>query len=183
LLHPLFLFNYGVIWLLSGEPGEEKYVWMGLSLLFCFFIPALIVWLIARDIHISRQEKRQKPLLLSLLSFGIFVVLGHLYNHTHIKLGGLTLTVMADIFLVGIISARYKISMHATGFGLFLVALFVFFFTSGKPLWLLIPIIGLILIVIWQRVSSGAHTWPQIAAGLALGAASMGCFLLLSLYL
>jgi hypothetical protein len=182
-LHPVMLFNYALGSLIFQHELLHPFRWIIAGLALCFMLPLSIVWLFTRDIHISNRYQRRYPLWISMLCILGFAVMLH-YQSANNYFYWLIIPSVIAIFLVGLISPGYKISMHATGFGLALLPLIILFKNSDLSIRLLLIILLLAIIsVLWQRRDSGAHQWNQLFAGLALGLIIMGTYLWLNVYL
>ena len=111
------------------------------------------------NLDVSEREQRNKPYRIALgLIAGIFVWM----RATHQPSGG---ALGALVVLIGsaVLNRWVKASQH-TAFAVFSAALVA----GTAPAWL--PVFATAaLAVAWSRVALGRHTWPEIAAGGAMG--------------
>ncbi|MDR7274767.1 hypothetical protein [Catenuloplanes atrovinosus] len=144
--------------------------WALLACIPCALIPYGIVrYGVVRgtltDHHIGRREQRRTPLLLAIASVLAGLILlwllkapSHLIGVIVLMLGVLTLVMLSNLV--------WKLSAHAA----------VAASSSTGLIWLFGPALLLVLVpvvaaVAWSRVRLADHTWLQVAAGTAGGAA------------
>ncbi|GAB7051801.1 hypothetical protein [Catenuloplanes indicus] len=116
------------------------------------------------DHHIGRREQRRTPLLLAIASVlaGLLLIWlleapSHLIGIIVVMLGVLTLVMLSNLV--------WKLSVHAAVAAASTIGLIWLF---GPPLLILVPVVAA---VAWSRVRLADHTWLQVAAGTAGGAA------------
>jgi hypothetical protein len=116
------------------------------------------------DHHIGRREQRRTPLLLAIASVLAGLVLlwalkapSHLIGVIVLMLGVLTLVMLSNLV--------WKLSAHAAVAASSTTGLIWLF---GPALLVLVPVVAA---VAWSRVRLADHSWLQVAAGTAGGAA------------
>lgn len=115
------------------------------------------------DLHISQRSQRTRPLVISLVSAMVTLLLLDLTGAQHTLLKLVFGTLLTMVFLAGI-TIFWKISFHAAA-------------TTGAvvtALWLLgtmaVPLAVLVPLVAWARVELRAHTAAQVICGTVAGA-------------
>ncbi|MDP9795521.1 hypothetical protein J2S43_004033 [Catenuloplanes nepalensis] len=116
------------------------------------------------DHHIGRREQRRTPLLLAIASVlaGLLLIWllkapSHLIGIIVVMLGVLTLVMLSNLV--------WKLSVHAAVAAASTTGLIWLF---GPVLLIGVPVVAA---VAWSRVRLADHTWLQVAAGTAGGAA------------
>lgn len=148
--------------------AAEFACWLLVGVLLSTAVPAVYVlyfWRTGRitDPHVAVREQRQGPFLASLLSFAALTAI-MLVGRAPRPMVGLSLALLANAVSFGLITRRWKISLHA---GVTASALSGAVVVLGwNPLWLLS-----VVPVIWARTRRGRHTISQGLVGAALGAA------------
>ncbi|WP_273842106.1 hypothetical protein [Rubrobacter calidifluminis] len=170
-LNPFVVFSV-LYALVAVEAGAPRFVAAELAAagLVAGFVLALRRGSRVGDFWLSSRAERLLPAVVLLAAFvGLLVVL-HLFGAPG-ELSGTTLsmgvaaTVAAGITLFWKISAHSAVAGHAAAAGLLLLG------AGGLPFLLVLPL------VLWARVSAGAHTPSQALAGAGLGAVCAGLFL------
>jgi len=182
---------------LGDKLGEYGHNYIIVFLLTVFF-PVLFALIYAKDPFLNNLKKRPYSILFTLicyasLCFIIFFALFYASAFTFIfrckpmeENNAITMYLsfrlliylIPGLVVLFILSFWYKISLHANGIGF----LFALPFMPG-PQWLIwylsfshtisiISVIGIVLsciILLWQRVASGAHTFWQVFWGFCCG--------------
>jgi membrane-associated phospholipid phosphatase len=141
---------------------------VAVCLLFAVILPLAIVTRYSlkfnnKDGDIERREDRKKPLLAGVLCYLICLALLYALNGADL-LTVMLLCYMVSTALVGIVSLRWKISVHATGVVGPSIGMAVAYPPYGGLLILLLPMVA------WSRYVQRKHTPMQLLAGAALGA-------------
>ncbi len=174
--------------------GNDFWKMSGIIFFLTVLLPGLFPVFYARDAFLFNRQKRPLTLFFTLVCYGL-CLLWILMSFTNISslsqnqsqvinllnsriLIKLLIYLIVGLFALGIISFWYKISLHANGVG-FLLALP---FMPGLPwmVWIinfnhflsLSAILVVLLccgILLWQRISSGAHTLLEVVSGFAAG--------------
>lgn len=184
LINPLVLPPVGfglVLWHLGAPAGEIARI-VAVALVFFFLLPlAFLVHLARRgeveSIEVRRRERRLKPFLagIAFCSAGVAAVAAA--GQTAVPLlVALALLYPLNTALVGLITLRWKISVHAAGLaGLASILLFVAFVLgrghpeAGLTAAMVAPLLALVPLVMWARVRVGAHTPGEVVAGALFG--------------
>lgn len=146
--------------------------WVGVSAAFVVVLPlAYLLWRIWRgqvtDIHVRRRDQRLPVILAFLASWCVDVVTLILLGAPR-PLVALIGTGMTALVATGLITLRWKISLHV-GVAAGVLAVFAILFGPGVLLAApLIPVLG------WARVTLGDHTPWQVTAGACVGAVVSG---------
>jgi membrane-associated phospholipid phosphatase len=116
------------------------------------------------DWHVSDRRQRLAPLLViaSVLLTGLPVVLLYLLNGPRYILAAAA-AALALVVLNLLITAIWKISQHVSAIALATTLVTASFGPVAAPVLILIPLVA------WARVSVGAHTVAQTIAGGATG--------------
>jgi len=131
-------------------------------------IPLTIILLGVRrgqlsDIHIVDREQRHIPLLASILSVALGLVLLYVLPAAG-EVRALTVAMLAGLVATAAVTRVWKVSIHtavATGFAV------VYGTTFGVLGWLaVLPAAA----IAWSRVRLGDHTLTQVLGGALLGA-------------
>ncbi|MCW3816640.1 phosphoesterase PA-phosphatase [Micromonospora sp. DR5-3] len=153
--------------------------WAGTALLFCAVIPVgVIVHGVRRgrltDRHVGDRTQRARPLLTGLAS--VAVGMGLLVA---LRAPAELFAMIVVIFVVGaactLVNHWWKLSIHAAVAAASAAVLVLLHGPALHVGWLLVAAVA------WSRVVLRDHTWPQVAAGTALGAPlAAGTFLALT---
>ncbi len=136
-----------------------------------------IFWLVRKgeitDFHLIEREQRTKPLIVVLVN--TMLVCGIMYLAGVPKLMLImTGIVFVQVFLILLITLRWKISGHCTAAaGLSLLAI-ILFGAQAIPLFIIVPVIA------WSRIHINRHSFAQTIAGCLLGAITVVPLLLFS---
>jgi hypothetical protein len=147
--------------------GAAIVYWLVLTL----FFSALPMWDInrrirlglVRDAHISRREDRIKPFIFS-LSCAVLGLIAVYAVGTPEAIKAISWTVVLTGAAITIITAFWKISLHAAGVTSISLALIFLYGTIAIPTILLVPL------VLWARLTLKKHTPAQLALGTLLSA-------------
>lgn len=112
--------------------------------------------------HVRNREGRLLPMLACLGStvLGLAILL---IGHAPQDLLALDVAMLVTVGVCIVITAFWKVSLHATVASGALATLVLFY---GLVLLLAVPVVALIA---WARVRIADHTWPQVLVGLVLG--------------
>lgn len=141
--------------------------WGGLAAIFVCGLPMAYIakgvkdgrW---SDHHVAEREKRALPLLAALLCVAVGATLLVVLQAPR-DLVAMVLTAVPELIIAIAISHWWKISIHAAVIAGLLGIFLVMF---GALALLALPVVA---VVGWSRTVLGAHTWPQVAAGAAIG--------------
>lgn len=148
------------------------FLWGCLAALFAGVIPLTVILLGVRrgqlsDIHIVDRQQRHTPLLVSILSVALGLVLLYVLPAAG-EVRALTVAMLVGLISTAAVTRVWKISIHtavATGFAV------VFGTTFGVTGWLaVLPAVA----IGWSRVRLGDHTLSQVLGGAILGAIITG---------
>jgi len=153
---------------LAANPPLAGFLWGCLAALFAGVIPLTVILLGVRrgqlsDIHIIDREQRHTPLLISIFSVAVGLVLLYVLPAAG-EVRALTVAMLAGLITTAAVTRIWKVSIHtavATGFAV------VFGTTFGVLGWLTVlpaAAIG------WSRVRLGDHTLSQVLGGALLAA-------------
>jgi membrane-associated phospholipid phosphatase len=151
----------------SATSTPEALQWLGLTVLFTWLVPVMIVlialWLhYVDDIYIARREQRLLPLTLGGISIVVgLATLGWLGAPREVV--ALVWAMVVGVIVTLAITLTWKISFHtAVAAG----ALGILALAFGQAALLAAPVLGLIG---WARIRLGAHTPAQVYAGVLIG--------------
>ena len=151
----------------SATSRPEALRWLGLTVLFTWLLPVLVVlvalWLrYVDDIYIARREQRLVPMSLAAVSIVAgLATLGWLGAPREVV--ALVWAMVVGVIATLAITLTWKISFHAA---VAAGALGILALAFGQPALLGAPLLGLIG---WARVRLGAHTPAQVYAGALVG--------------
>jgi membrane-associated phospholipid phosphatase len=160
------LTEVAIVWR-SATSTPEALRWLGLTVLFTWLVPVVVVlialWLrYIDDIYIARREQRLLPLSLGGVSIAVgLATLGWLGAPREIV--ALVWAMVVGVFVTLAITLAWKISFHAA---VAAGALGILALAFGGAALLAAPVLGLIG---WARVRMGAHTPAQVYAGVLIG--------------
>ena len=146
--------------------------WMGVSAAFVVLLPlAHLLWRVWRgqitDIHVRQRDQRLPVILVFLASWCVGIVTLIILGAPH-QLVALIGAGMTALVVTGLITLRWKISLHV-GVAAGVLTVFAILFGPGMLLAApLIPVLG------WARVTLGDHTPWQVTAGACIGAIVSG---------
>jgi len=153
---------------LAANPPLAGFLWGCLAALFAGVIPLTVILHGVRrgqlsDIHIIDREQRHTPLLISIFSVAVGLVLLYVLPAAG-EVRALTVAMLAGLITTAAVTRIWKVSIHtavATGFAV------VFGTTFGVLGWFAVlpaAAIG------WSRVRLGDHTLSQVLGGALLAA-------------
>jgi len=146
--------------------------WVGMSAAFVVALPlAHLLWRVRRgqvtDIHVRRRDQRLPVILAFLASWCAGIIVLTLLSAPR-PLVALIGAGMTALVVTGLITLRWKISLHV-GVAAGVLAVCAILFGPGVLLAApLIPVLG------WARVTLGDHTPWQVTAGACVGAVVSG---------
>lgn len=177
-INPLILppILFACVLFLFGASSGEIWQTFGIASLFFCIIP-LIYLVIAvfrgeiETLEVRTRERRFRPLMVGIVAYAIGVLILFLTVDTARSLITLLAVIypLNGVFLM-LITMKWKISVHMSGFAAFVAVLF-YLYTMGKlvPTSVLFVLIALIPILMWARVRSGAHTFAETVGGTLFG--------------
>jgi membrane-associated phospholipid phosphatase len=142
--------------------------WLGLSAFFVVAFPfAFLVGQVRRkrvtDIHVRRREQRLPIILVFLASWLVLTALLTTLRAPH-ELFALIIAGIATLVIAGLITLRWKISLHV---GVASGVLTVFALLFGPQVMVLAVLVALLA---WARTELGDHTLSQVLTGAVIGA-------------
>lgn len=145
------------------------------STLFTSIGPMLyVLWLYSTDriadLDMSVRSERERVFFAFVGSYAVGTVVLWLLHAPSLMTASMAGYTAASL-VVQYITRYWKISTHALGITAPLVVLIYLYGPQPLPFLVLIPIVG------WSRIYLRAHTFLQVVAGTALGAASVLVFL------
>ena len=163
-------FTVGAMLLVSpaagrGWPGTW---WYGaVAALFTCVLPFVILLVLVRtgrvgDHHVSERSERAPVLVMSLACIAAGLALLTALGAPAPVLT-MTLALIAGVAILALVSLRWKISGHATSASAAAVSVLVLLGLQWWPILVLVPLVG------WARVTLGAHTIGPVLAGMAVG--------------
>lgn len=180
LLHPALLTTYSTFVLFNTGAeypylnGDQKLFMYGFIFLITFVLPLSLTPLYfslgwVKSIYMTHHRERTLPLIISSLAFyAAYFMLKQLQMNS-LYLGFIMLSGIL-VFLVGVISAYWKISAHLSAMGglVGLLVIVSMHLNVNTNLWLIIVIL-LSGVLASARLYLGAHKPSQVFAGFALG--------------
>lgn len=173
------LMTTGILLLLLGADADQAlaaFAFIG----FAFAVVPLvdILWMVARgfatSVDLPDRTQRVEPLTLAIVG-GLAGLLLYYNSEVSIDLVAiLAATYVANLAIVLVVNAFWKISVHATAVGGMLgVTAYVVgpIFGLAAPYEgaLLAALVALVPLVMWARVQLRAHTMAQVVSGALLG--------------
>ncbi len=176
-LHPAFLYFYAtVIYILLEDSTVTTFYFVSRVIAYTFSLTVLFPVIFIRmnypDMLLKERKNRIIPLFVSAASYFGCKLLITLLPLSPVLKAYLSASILG-MMLLGLISIRFKISLHASGytsFGIFLPLIIAYQGYYAWPAFLLCLLMGTGLI--YQRLSSGAHTLSEVLAGISLGICS-----------
>ena len=164
---PLFMIICIVLSFENGVFNLSKFITLELiSLVFASILPMAIIVYWAKklntDSDISNREDRFTPLIVGVISYFIGFLVCLILDVDHF-LTVLLLCYSVNTFIVMVITAKWKISVHTTGLSGPVGALILLLGPLGTIFAILYPIL------IWSRVLLEKHTLAQAIAGAVQG--------------
>lgn len=146
---------------------EDFFYWSLLCVFLSSAVPAvyiLALWKSGRitDVHIALREQRKGPFVASMLSFMALTLL-LLTSGAPRPLVGLSAVLLGNSVVFGLLSNRWKVSLHTGVLGAGITGAVMILGWSPSAFLLLVP-------VIWARRLRGRHTLAQGLVGSGLGA-------------
>ena len=188
-LHPLLMPTFLLGMLFFTTPAvvgvdlftpTVRFTLLGFVGMTTFVIPSLGIYYLYRagyvqSLHLDNLADRRLPYFLTALLYGFTTYFFRYQLAALSELSPQISTILASITvsitLVGVISLRWKISAHGTGFGGLLGAIFGIAVKFNESI-LLYPLLSLIVLgglLMSARLHLNAHTPAQIGAGIGLG--------------
>lgn len=158
-----------ILWLVGETVGTVAgWLWLGVYLVVGVGAPtAYVAWLTktgrVTDFDLRRRDQRVKPFMLSLACMmlvwaGLWLGDGPAAIRTLVTIG------IVQGLALFVVTLAWKISLHTAGVATFAMLACV---THG---WLAVPLLLLIPLVAWSRVSLRRHTLLQTVCGGLVGA-------------
>ncbi|GAC1383750.1 MAG: hypothetical protein NVS4B8_05930 [Herpetosiphon sp.] len=126
------------------------------------YIQTLVLRGEVSDAHLQHRTERYRPLLVSLLSTGLAVVIAR-FGGAPPLLARLLGAIVLEVALLGITTFWWQISFHGAAIALATILAVKLLGSSAAPLLLFIPLVG------WARCTLGRHTRWQVIMGTLLG--------------
>ncbi|MBA3944643.1 MAG: hypothetical protein H0X37_08790 [Herpetosiphonaceae bacterium] len=137
-----------------------------LSLIVAGLPLAYVLWLVrcgvVTDIHLPLRRERVGPIIASLLAALGAMLLGYKLA-APLLIQRLLSVYAAQALILGVITLWWKISFHAAAVGFFVGVALALGGTTLAPLLGLVPLVG------WARLTLHRHTPRQVIAGAILG--------------
>jgi membrane-associated phospholipid phosphatase len=178
---PVMFAALGFALALYGQPFWTGLSWGVVYGLLVSLSPILFILYLLKtgrikELHMSDTSERHWPYLVAVGFTALTLLIIHLADGPEL-LRCLTLFNLVELTALGLINIFWLISIHATGIMATAVIVgLVFGWGAG---WALLP---LIILVCWVRLFLRRHTPAQVAAGLALGVASVGAIALMGCF-
>lgn len=158
-------------------PGA--WIWVAVYVALALGIPlSCLVWLFRRgkvtDLDVHLREQRRAPMIATLIGLAVgwlVLYLGRAPDYLQL-LAGIS---FVQTLLLGMITLRWKISVHTTTAAGMTITILSIMGLAAAPLVITVPLVA------WSRVKLQHHTAAQTIAGTALGSAvSLAAVLLLA---
>ena len=159
------------VWVFAGlgilRPGETDWKALGIALALFTLLPCAVMVLLRRrgleDVYAPEPALRQRILLMGTACYLTgFLVLSAVDAAPIMTWSAASITLAAAA--VRVIDRFWKISIHSVGVA---AGVFVLVTVGGAGQW---PQLAAPPLVAWARLRLGAHTVPQLLAGILLGA-------------
>ena len=159
------------VWVFTGLgillPGESDWKALGIAFALFTLLPCAVMVLLRKrgleDVYDPEPLLRQRILLMGTACYlAGFLALSAVDAGPEMIWSAASITVAAAA--VHVIDRFWKISIHSVGVA---AGVFVLMEVGGTGQW---PWLAVPLLVAWARLRLGAHTIPQLLAGILLGA-------------
>ncbi|MCA9933402.1 MAG: phosphatase PAP2 family protein [Ardenticatenaceae bacterium] len=178
---PVIFAVLGLVIALWERPFWPGLIWAAvygftISLLPILFVLYLLKTGRIRELHMSNTRERHLPYAIAVLCAALLFAILTLFDGPQ-TLRCLAIFNMIELAALGIINVYWLISMHATGVMATMVIVWLVFGWQAS-----LVVLPFVISVSWVRLYLKRHTPAQVAAGLALGVASVlmltpfGCF-------
>ena len=151
------------------DPSEAARIVAAAAFFVAIAPAAYVAYLLKRNkvnggVDLVLKEERLRPYLVGAGSclLGLLVLV---WLSAPQSVAALALCYGINAIVMAVITQRWKISAHAAGAAVPVMALFTVFGTAALPFAAIIPV------VCWARVKAQMHTVAQVCAGAALGLA------------
>lgn len=160
---PFFCLQF--VWEMTAGHADSLR-WAVVCLLLSWAVPAgyiVALWWMGRitDVHIAMREQRRGPFVATVVSFTA-LMLALLAGGAPRPLVGLAAMMLGNTVVFGLLSDRWKVSLHAGVLGAGLTGALLILRWPPSSFLLLLP-------VIWARRLRGRHTLAQGLVGAGLG--------------
>ena len=184
-LYPLFLPTYAMCLFCYSYSMHIEFpliFWsllvVGSTFVLTCIVPMLAIYIMVKmgkiqDFYIDKQEQRATPYMLTLICFCIwYYLLSRLLQVPQCVTMSIAGSMLA-LSVVSIINFGWKISAHLTGFGCFIggVLSYCLGIEAMPSWWILGPLFGLSLLLMYARICLQAHTPAQVIIGWLWGLA------------
>jgi membrane-associated phospholipid phosphatase len=152
----------------AASPGWPATWWYGAVAAFftCVLPFAILLWLVRSgrvvDHHVSERSQRAPVLAMSLVcvlaGLAVVALIG-----APASVLAMTVAIVVGIAFLAVTSLWWKVSGHASAVATAAVTAVILLGPSWWPVLLVVPLVG------WARVSLGAHTIAQVVAGALMG--------------
>ena len=176
-LHPAFLYFYAtVVYIILEDRTITTFYFVSRMLAYTFALTVLFPVLFIRmnypDMFLKERKNRIIPLFVSAAGYFGCKLLITLLPASPVLKAYLSASILG-LMLLGLISTRFKISLHASGYTSFAIFLPMIIAHQDYSPWSALFICLLLGAgLIYQRLSSGAHTASEVMAGIGLGLCS-----------
>ena len=189
LLIPTYLFTlvlYGLPQSVVTFPAESRWLILGIIFFTTFIVPGLGTYFLYRNgfvssLHIENRPERNLPFFFTTLCFGVTSYLFYQEQVFDRLLFYIMLLITLSVFLLYLISFRWKISAHSVGLGGAL-GILLFLHANLPENFLLYVLVSAILVigaVMSARLALQAHTPTEVYTGFLLGfSVGLGMWLL-----
>ncbi|MGV3589173.1 MAG: hypothetical protein ACO1OF_19360 [Adhaeribacter sp.] len=179
LLIPTYLFGlvlYGLPQSMITFPAESRWVIMAIVFFTTFIVPGLGTYFMYRNgfissMHVENRPERNLPFFFTTVCFAVTSYLFYQEQIFDRLLFYIMFLVTLSVFLVYLISFRWKISAHSVGLGGALGILF--FLHANLPenflLYFLVAAVLVVGAVMSARLALQAHTPAEVYTGFLLG--------------
>ena len=178
--HPIFLVFYLSIvniFINQARPMIQRLEIAGVFFVLTALLPILFVYFYNKgDMYLTDQKKRSLPLLVTTILYGLCFFFQYFSDNYIIF--AMLLNFIIGLLALWLINFFYKISLHGAGVGIIIV--YLLFFSYGRiakadytSLVSVAICAALLILVLRQRIVSGAHTPNEVVWGFFLGASSV----------
>lgn len=172
-LAPLF---FGWVASEAGWPSADVLRAVVLTTASLSLVPLVVLWWMVRtgraeNLEVRSRARRGMPFLAALSgATGALAASFALDWPTRPLLEPLVACFVANTVVLGAVTTRFKISLHAASVSGFVSMAAWLGAAQGSPDWaVLVPAAGCIPLVAWARVRDHAHSTVEVAAGTAFG--------------
>ncbi len=172
ILDPVWEIPIGILMAIGFAVTEGlRWRFLGVLLFIDAVVPFIFFLIMLRHKQIVNWDMQKRGERIPIYVFTLLCHLAGLW--LTLELGKIELASVLGVFYViglafGLITLRWKISLHAGVNAVLFTAVNIFY--GFNYLWLY----GLLALVMWARVYQRHHTWEQVIAGAVLGGGMVG---------